>query len=274
MSSFLTGIDAKWLAARAASRSRAAFREFEKGLLLSEEPYMSHLFNKIGRKCRRKTAGAAGLLVTQTLAVLHRKERRSGKKRLSDKYGADLQLQVTRAGSPPAMKIAFFQFKMTDEDTVTLDLDQLYELANDPIAKDRGYVVAVLNHCQGNCLVASSVALWKTVDKAQQNVVVARAAARSKATKKAGKKKVSTKRAPTAEFDITSWIQASAWVESWLKCDTGPLSSTDDLAVLKLIGEGVQTSNTAAAASDLHAISYGDFQVAAAMELRVDSTDR
>lgn len=85
----------------------AAHRQFGRGLLLNEEPLMSHVCAQTHRIERRSVFGFP-IQVNSQAAVLHRKGINQ-----TDKFGCDIAWTVRAfSGKRPWYKTAFFQLKM------------------------------------------------------------------------------------------------------------------------------------------------------------------
>lgn len=213
MTLFLPEIEAEYLSKRVGARMHSAFTALQAGLLLTEEAYMSHFNEKVGASCLpdgRSERSDPPLLILHDLKVLHRK----GKNR-RDEYGADLALRLQFHSNPPKSKIAFFQFKLSESDEATLDVDQLHDLATEPLAGDRGFVVFV-DRETGESRIADAKSLWLGVPREKQ--------IKASAVGKGGRSKV------RHTVDTSDASLAGDWMRDWFRCSIGKLAETKDQA--------------------------------------------
>jgi hypothetical protein len=203
------------LARGAIERMDAGFDGYRRGLLFSEEPYMSHLNEQLlAGECRINIGGGkSSLMIDRQLKVLHRKGQHS-----RDKFGADLAAKVVLASTPPKIKVALFQIKLSDSSSASLDLAQLHDLATEPLADKRGFVMFV-DRNTGVRKVASAADLWNLVPASKQRNV-----------EDAIRKGKRSKRRHRVE--LSAFASVSEWLKEWFECKVGELSSDGSEEVL------------------------------------------
>ena len=196
---FFDTIDEDKLLNSVLPRLTKSLKAWQLGMAADETALMNQITSTFNyQRARRCEIGIdKTMYVTSELYELHRR----GLAQI-DRYGSDLALTVE---APGFTKTAFFQFKIAKKDIVRVEKKQIEDAKTVQAVYERGFVFAVD--------VDSGLMRIESIDKL---------APRFSSHQSIGD-------------DIRDWESFSDWLRSWLQCQAGKPTSTQDIPLLETL---------------------------------------